>query len=107
MQTIEDYLTDQDVHVFFKAAEFYRSLLGKVVTTLGEGKESPLPDWIAVSPGGDLQVSFPQMLDPDWVIENISEAEKAILDPWQKMMLHVRTIENWLINHNDEKGGYI
>lgn len=102
-QTIEDYMTEQGVHAFIKAAECYRSLLRKAVTKLAEGKQSSLPEWVTVSAGSDLQVSFPKMLDQDWVIENIAKAGKAILDPWQKMMLHVRTIENWLINHNDVK----
>ena len=104
-QTIEEYMTGQDAQEFINAAEFYRTLLKKLVELLGKEKELALPEWITVKPGADLQVSFPRFLDPDWVIENVAEITKTPTDPWQKMLVHVKTIEDWIINHNHRKGG--
>jgi uncharacterized protein len=101
-QTIEEYITNQGVHEFIKASEFYRSLLKAIIEELGKEKELRLPNWVSVSPGADLQVSFPHLLDPDWVLENIVETKEPVSDPWQKMMLHVRAVENWLMNHNNK-----
>jgi uncharacterized protein len=102
-QTIEEYMTGQGAHEFLYAGENYRTLLKQLVEVLGEEKEFPLPDWISVSPGADMQVSFPRLLDPDWVIENVAEITKEIRDPWQKMKVHIRTIEDWIINRNHKK----
>lgn len=98
-QTIEVYMTGQGVHDFLRAAEIYRSLLKKIVKELGKKKEFFLPEWISVSPGSDLTVSYPPLLDPDWAIGNIMEANIGHTDPWQKMMLHVQIVEEWLNNH--------
>jgi len=104
-QTIEEYIAGQGVHNYLKASEIYRAFLKKLVEELGKDKEFPLPKWITVTPGADLQAPFPRLLDPDWVIENVAEKKIAILDPWQKMMLHIRTVEACLLNHNNQFGG--
>jgi uncharacterized protein len=105
-QTIEEYMTGQGVHEFLNAGGIYRSLLKILVEALAKEKDFPIPKWSSVKAGADLQVSFPQLLDPDWVIDNDDCGEKsAHLDPWEKMMCHVRAVGKWLNNHNNKEAG--
>jgi uncharacterized protein len=104
-QTIEEYMTGQGVHEFLNAGGIYRSLLKTLVEALGKEKDFPIPKWSSVKAGADLQVSFPHLLDPDWVLKNMMEPKKVISDPWHKMISHVGAIENWLMNLNIKKEG--
>ena len=102
-QTVEEYLESQDARVFIEAAEYYRTLLRKLVARFQQDTEAPLPQWISVSPGSDLEVPFPELLDPDRVIDSLYDGEKpAGLTSWGKMELHVALVEKLAgLNNNN------
>ena len=107
--TVEGYLESQDARVFIEAAEHYRTLLRKLVARLQPEAEAPLPQWICVSPGSELEVPFPELLDPDRVIDSLHDGKKpAGLDSWGKMVLHIALVEKLagLNNNNRQEGVY-
>lgn len=105
--TIQSYIESEGLLPFMQAADQYLTLFEKLALALKEavlsGDTEALPDWLYVSPGADLQEPFPGLLDMDRVIRKQGTTGDSIpADPYDKMVLHIRLIEEWLTHKHKE-----
>jgi Fe-S-cluster containining protein len=106
--TIETYLRSQNVESYLKAADLYLGLFARLATALRNSFSHEgvvvLPEWIHVSPGDDLPVPLPDLLDVDKIIGETGGSCISVQgDPFEKMLIHIKIIEEWF--ENLQKGG--
>ena len=102
--TIASYLDLAGLAPYMQAADRYLKLFEKLALTvkkdiLNGNMEHP-PASMLVTPGRDLPEGYPALLDIDGLLrETAAVEEKPPRSPDDKMLLHIRLLEEWLAQY--------